>query len=135
MHGFVKVASGINVAEAAKVMDRELASSVLVEKHGKVVGIMTERDVIRKVVAKDRNPNTVLVEEVMTSPILTIGADADVAEASGLMDRYRIRHLVVVEDGKIVGKVTAQGISSSFRYALARDMSGYGRIEYWKPQV
>lgn len=135
MHGFVKVASGMNVSEAAKVMDRELASSLLVEKGGKVVGIMTERDVIRKVVAKGVNPNTALVEEVMTSPILTIEADADVIEASRLMERYRIRHLVVVEGGKILGKVTVQGISSSFRYALARDMSGYSRIDYGKPQM
>ncbi|MBI2142570.1 hypothetical protein HYU15_03755 [Candidatus Woesearchaeota archaeon] len=51
------------------------------------------------------------------------------------MERYRIRHLVVVEGGKILGKVTVQGISSSFRYALARDMSGYSRIEYGKPQM
>lgn len=135
MTGFVKVQASQKVTEAAKIMDREVSSSVLVEKNGLIAGIMTERDIVRKLIAKEKNPGLVTVEEIMTLPILTIDVDADVLEASRKMAQHRIRHLVVVDEGKIVGKITAELISKGYKYALARDMAEYSRANYSRPRM
>lgn len=132
MHNADKVASSTRVSEAAKLMDQKLVGSLLVEENGRVIGIMTERDILRKIVAKGKLADKVRVKEIMSSPVLTIDADEDILEASKVMDGEKIRRLVVTERGVIVGKVTANSISRNLKFYLAR--KSFLNEEYIRPE-
>ncbi|MBS7608829.1 CBS domain-containing protein, partial [Candidatus Bathyarchaeota archaeon] len=73
---------------------------------GRVVGVLTERDVLKRVVDEGRNPDKTLVKEVMSKPPITINPDADLEDAIELMFKHKIKKLPVVENGKLVGLVT-----------------------------
>lgn len=76
------------------------------------MGILTERDLLMKVVSLDLKPSTVKVDKIMSAPIMTIAPDADITEAAKIMSRNKIRRLPVVERGKLVGIVTASDITA-----------------------
>ena len=130
MHAATRVSSNATISEAAKIMDQKLIGSVLIEENNKIVGIVTERDILRKVVAKGENAKTVRVKDIMSYPVVTINANEDALEASRIMDEKRIRRLVVTENGKVVGKVTANSISRNLKYLLSRRSEIYIRPEY-----
>jgi CBS domain-containing protein len=130
MHSFSKISPNLTISESAKIMDEKLIGSVLVEEKGNIVGIMTERDILRKVVAKGLNPDKIEVKDIMTSPLITIDANEGISKASEIMDEKRIRRLLVVENGKIIGKLTANSLARRFKYLLARDTSKYSRVEF-----
>lgn len=117
MTGFLEIKHDLSVREAAAIMDKREARSALILKNGKPVGIITERDFLRKVVAKGLNPAELKVEDITSSPIITIGMNAKVKDASLLMDKNNIRRLAVVnEKGEIVGKITVDDISRSLGF-------------------
>ena len=91
MHNVDKVDSNVSISEAARVMEQKSTGSILIEKNDKVRGIMTERDILHKVVAKGKNPDKLKVKDIMSSPVLTIDANKDILESSKMMDRKRIR--------------------------------------------
>jgi len=101
------------VSEAAKIMaaDKEFEGYVIVLEKGKPVGILTERDIISKVVAKDLDPSKIKASEVMSSPLVTIGPDEDLLKASDLMRQSNIHKLVVVKDNIIYGVITSRLIA------------------------
>jgi len=133
MHRITKVPSSISISEAARVMDQKLIGSVLVEEKDKIIGIMTERDILRKIVAKGENPDKLKVKDIMSQPLITIDANEDIINASKKLDEYRIRRLVVTENGKIIGKVTANSIARNLRYVLA-SRSLHTQKEYTRPE-
>jgi CBS domain-containing protein len=117
MGSFLELDACATVKDAAEIMDKECNGSALVTKSGKPVGIITERDFLRKVVAQGKDPSKLKVEEIMSAPIITIDENEKVKAASQLMDEKNIRRLAVVNsEGKIVGKITAHGISRSFGF-------------------
>ena len=130
MHAATRVASNTTISEAAKIMDQKLIGSVLIEENDKIAGIVTERDILRKVVAKGKNAETTRIKDIMSYPLITIDANEDALEASRIMDEKRIRRLVVTENGKVVGKVTANSISRNLKYLLSRRSEAYVRPEY-----
>src|SRR3990172_6513583 len=92
----VTIAPHATVAEACAIMrDREIGSLIVVED-GRPTGIVTERDVVTKVAALDRLPREVSVRSVMTSPVVAIHPDEEVAEAARTMAARKIRRLAVV---------------------------------------
>ena len=100
------VAEDASVLQAAKVMKRNRVGSVLVLRGGVPVGIMTERDVLYKVVTKGTNPAEVKVAEVMSSPIVTVRKGEEAQEALKLMKKHNIRRVLVVDErGKPYGLV------------------------------
>jgi len=101
------------VLEAAKLMNDKHIGAVVVLNGEKVVGIFTERDILRRVVAAGRKPESVRIEEVMTSPMACCRRDTRLAEAKGVMTHKRIRHLPVVEDGKLYGMISSGDIMAS----------------------
>lgn len=129
MHACTIVDGEQTVSEAAKVMEEHLASSVLVRENGLVRGIVTERDILRKLVAKNQNPDTTTVADIMSSPLLTIEDSASLYEASEVMDRNDIRRLVVVNEGNIVGIVNTTTVSKNLRYLIGREKL-FTRQEY-----
>ncbi|MEM4700642.1 MAG: CBS domain-containing protein [Candidatus Bathyarchaeia archaeon] len=102
----VTVEPNVNVRRAVRAMnDFEIGCLIVVEA-GRVVGILTERDVLKRVVDEGRNPDKTLVKEVMSKPPITINPDADLEDAIELMFKHKIKKLPVVENGKLVGLVT-----------------------------
>lgn len=117
MNKFLEVNQGTLVRDAATLMDKHGTGSALVVEKDKPVGVITERDLLRKVVAKGLDPAELKVQEIMSSPIVTIKAKKRVKDAYQLMDEKNIRRLAVVnEEGEIIGKVTAHGISRNFGF-------------------
>jgi CBS domain-containing protein len=96
-----------SVLDAAHTMNDHGIGGVLVMEDGKLAGIFTERDVMRRVVAANRDPSTTQLRDVMTTQCLTVSADTKVAEVRAMMTSRRIRHLPVVTEDGIVGVVTA----------------------------
>ncbi|MEM0058499.1 MAG: CBS domain-containing protein [Candidatus Bathyarchaeia archaeon] len=102
----VTVESHVDVKRAVRVMnDFEIGCLIVVEA-GRVIGILTERDVLKRVVDEGRKPEETTVGEVMSKPPITISPDADLETAIALMFKHKIKKLPVVENGKLVGLVT-----------------------------
>ena len=99
------------VLSASKLMKKnEIGCVVVVDKNGKPVGLMTERDVVRRVAALDMLPSKVQAGKSMTKPPATIDAASDVAEAAKKMRELQIRRLVVLQGGKLKGIITSNDI-------------------------
>lgn len=88
------------VLDAAILMNDHMVGSIVVSEHGQVVGIFTERDVMRRVVAVRLDPAHTLVAQVMTRDVVCCQPDCDVDEARRIMKLRRIRHLPVVDDAQ-----------------------------------
>lgn len=96
---------------AAAKMEEGGFGCLLVTRKGKVVGIVTERDLVRKVLAKNGNPNKIKLEEIMSQPVITIGPSFEIADASKLMSERKIRRLPVMDNGLLVGIMTTTDIA------------------------
>lgn len=98
----------MTVLEAAQLMTSRSIGSVLVEEHGTLAGIFTERDVLRRVVAKTLDPATTPLRTVMTGqPLLTCTEEQSLHECRQVMSARRIRHLPAVRDGRVIGMLTS----------------------------
>lgn len=102
------VPSATTVLAAAQLMTSQGIGSVLVVDDGALVGIFTERDVLRRVVAEARDPARTAVREVMTGmPLLTCTEEAKLHDCRQLMSTRRIRHLPVMQEHQIRGVLTS----------------------------
>jgi len=97
---------------AAKITECGISSVVILDG-GKIAGIVTEHDLSKNVVAADKSPSRVKASEIMSKPVITIDADAEIEEAARLMRDNKIKKLLAVKDG------TVQGIISSFDIVAA----------------
>ena len=104
--------------EVAAIMDTKNVGSVLVvdKTDGKYVGIVTERDIVRKVIAKGLDGSSYLVKGVMSSPLVTIESTKTIFEAGDLMDQKRVRHLAVTEGSEVVGIVSIRDLINPSQY-------------------
>lgn len=94
------------VLESTKVMNDQRIGSLVVCHGEHVVGIITERDILCRVVAAQRDPATLKVEEVMTSPLACCVPETSLEECKGVMTEKRIRHLPVVQENRLLGIIT-----------------------------
>jgi CBS domain-containing protein len=101
---------GQSVLEAVRIMVEGNVGAVPILHNGIVVGIFSERDLMRRVVAQGRDPRLTCMAEVMTSDPLTIGTNDDLENCMNLMRRYGFRHLPVCYDGHLVGMVSLRDI-------------------------
>ncbi len=101
-----------SVAKAAKLMSENGVGSLIVVQKNEPVGILTERDLLMKVVSRDIKPSKIRVGKIMSEPIITTEPDADVVDAARIMIRNKIRRLPVVERGKLTGILTASDITA-----------------------
>jgi CBS domain-containing protein len=102
----------LTVKEAAKIMTEHRVGSLVVMENDKLAGIITELDIIWKVVAGDLNPNETLVKDIMTKEVITIRSDQTLEDATHLMVEKKIKKLPVMEDDKLVGIITATDLIS-----------------------
>lgn len=100
------VSAEATVAEAIKVMVKEDVWSLVVEVRGLPEGVVTERDILRRCLSKGLHPEKTTVGEIMSSPLLTISPEATMREAMSLMVEKAVRRIYLVENGKIIGRVT-----------------------------
>ena len=99
-----------SVAEIAKCMKMSEIGSLVITKEDKPVGIVTDRDIVIKVMMRGRNLGKVKVKEIMSSPLMTIESDASLRSACKLLLEKGIRRLLVIEDGELVGIVSLRNI-------------------------
>ena len=130
MHNVTKLSSDTSISEAAAIMDEKSIGSVLIEEGNSIIGIMTERDILRKIVSKGKNPDELKVKDIMNYPIKTIDVNEHILEASRKMDKHRIRRLIVTENDKIVGKVTSNSISRNLKFLSVRESPIFTKPEY-----
>ncbi|MCC5824322.1 MAG: CBS domain-containing protein [Phycisphaerales bacterium] len=107
------VDSNESVLEAAKVMNDHKIGSVVVMNAGRMAGILTERDILTRVVASQRPPAETRVEEVMTREVLTCRPGTKLNEARHVMRERRIRHLPVVEKDLVVGMISLGDLNNA----------------------
>lgn len=108
------VSPNATVKDASIMMNEHKIGSVLVVEDNKLLGIVTESDVMSKVAASDRNSSEVCVHEIMTPDVITISEDHDVEHAAKIMTMHNIKKLPVLSKGKrLVGIVTATDIVTS----------------------
>ncbi len=100
----------MTIIKAAELMSKyNIGSLVVINKKGKVKGILTERDVLN-VVARGKNLKHVLAKNIMTKNVVTIEPDKTIEEASDIMKKNKIKKLPVIENGKVMGIITASDI-------------------------
>ena len=97
--------------KAAANMDMHDLGAVIVQnKAGKSIGIITERDLVIRVISKNLKPDTVKAKEIMTTPLVTIDPEATVSDAARRMNRLDIRRLGVIYKGNLVGIISSKDI-------------------------
>jgi len=96
---------------AAELMDKHgLGCIIVISKNAKPLGIITERDLVGRVLAKNVKPDEAKAKEVMTSPLITIEPDETISEAARRMSRLNIRRLGVVYKGQLIGLLSSKDI-------------------------
>jgi CBS domain-containing protein len=101
-----------SIQNSAKEMnDKKVSSLLVVDRNGKPTGLITERDLVRKVCIKNVRTSEVKNKEVMSSPLITIDAKASPSIAADLMLKHNVRHLLVVDQdsedtSKLIGMIT-----------------------------
>jgi CBS domain-containing protein len=107
---FITVERDTDVQTAARLMRDRRISSLFVTNGKEIVGILTDTDMVRRVVAAGVDTLTTTVEKIMSAPILTIEEDKTVLDVSDLMAKTHIRHLGVTQGGKLVGMISVRDI-------------------------
>jgi signal-transduction protein with cAMP-binding, CBS, and nucleotidyltransferase domain len=101
------------VAMAAKAMCKEGVGSVIILDNNKPIGIVTEEDINCKVVAKDLKPSKVHVNQIMSTPLITVSADKTSGDAAHMMVKHKVRRLPVVDEcNEVIGIVTVRDLLS-----------------------
>jgi CBS domain-containing protein len=105
----ISIDSSMTVQDAAKMMDDASIGAIVVIENGIAIGIITERDITRRIVAKGK-PLSTNIKDVMSSPLVLINPDDSVWDAAQLMKSRRIHRIPAVKDNRLVGIVTTSDI-------------------------
>ena len=107
---FITVERDTDVQTAARIMRDRRISSLFVTNGKEIVGILTDTDMVRRVVAAGADTRKTTAEQIMSAPILTIEQNKTVLDANDLMAQTHIRHLGVTQDGKLVGMISVRDL-------------------------
>jgi len=119
----IATAASASVREATRLMNEHAIGSLLVVSDGRLAGIFTERDVLRRVVAEGRSPDSTAVGDVMTREVVCCSPADVIEEVAGVMRQRRIRHLPVLDDGdRLVGLVSIGDINAHRFAACATEL-------------
>jgi len=112
-----------NVSDLAKKMKEKGRGSVVVTEYTTTttnagsktnttpVGIITERDIVRRVVAESKDPKTTMAYDIMSKPLISVGPEATVYDASLIMTKYMIRRLPIIRDNTLLGIITSSDLA------------------------
>ncbi len=127
------VAPDDTVLQAARAITERNVGAATVLDGTTLVGVVTERDVIQKIIAHGRDPKTIRVQDIMSSPVVAVGLNTSVTQAAAVMREKHIRHLVVVnDDGRVVGMLALRYVLYDILDDLERnvgDLIGYIMID------
>jgi CBS domain-containing protein len=124
----VTAGSDMSVTAAAKLMKKHRIGALLVVGSGQLAGIVTERDVLFRVVAEGRDPQKTLVSDIMTPHPRTISPDRPFGHALHLMYEGEFRHVPVVENGRPLGMVSARDALTPDLKQFASDLDARAHI-------
>ena len=103
-----------NAIEAARLMrEHDISSVVLTDESGGLAGIVTERDITNKVVAEGREPLSTKLGEIMTPDPITVAPQDSPLQALQMMQFYHVRHVLVLDDGQVVGIVSMRDLRAN----------------------
>jgi CBS domain-containing protein len=108
----VTIESGTSVVDAAKRMIQQEKGPLPIVEGERPVAIVTDRDIIAHVVAEDRDPRSMTVDDIASEDLVTIGPDQDINEARRLMDQHELDRILVVENDRLVGIISEADIRS-----------------------
>jgi CBS domain-containing protein len=109
------------ISDAVKVMEKQDISCLVVTKIDEPIGMITEKDMTRRVIAKDLDPKTTTVAEVMSTPLVSVSKGKNLADVTRLFREFGFRRVPIVENGKLQGIVTTTDISN--QTSLMYDMN------------
>ncbi len=104
-----------DLSDVIDILSSRNISFIVVTKGDKPTGLITERDLITKVLYKKRDIKQLKVSDVMTSPIISVHPDIEIGDALGIMESNHIRRLVVVEDDALVGLITNTDVAKKMK--------------------
>ena len=110
----VMVLSSDSVLIVAERMYADNIGAVIVMRRGSPAGIITERDILKKIVIDRKNPAKTTAQEVMSTPLVWIESNETVADALELMRENNVRRLAVIRNGRLVGMVTERRLTLSY---------------------
>jgi len=127
------------VVEAAKLMKERKIGNVIVVEKKQPIGILTESDILKKIVADGKDANEILVKDVMSTPVIVIDPYVTLDEAMKIMGKCNVRRLPIIENNELIGIITQKDISriSPVLHEISRewyDISARDEI-YYKKQV
>jgi CBS domain-containing protein len=112
VEGVVTIDADATVMQAVKLMNENEIGCLIAMRRGRAVGIITERDLLKRVIAKSKNPQKTKVREIMTKPLIAGQPSMDLEEATKLMFKMKIKKLPVVEsNGKLAGLITLTDVA------------------------
>ena len=107
---FVNVERDTDAQTAARIMRDRSIGSLFITNGKEIIGILTDTDMVRRVVAAGIDTHKTTVEQIMSAPILTIEESKTLLDANDLMAKTHIRHLGVTQDGKLVGLISVRDL-------------------------
>ncbi len=104
------VGKNSSLIKAVRLMNRFKIGSIIVSEKGRPIGMVTEGDILRKIVVPGVNPKSVKVSEVMSTPVYSVADDGSIEDAAKLMTEMSVKRLAVVKDDRFVGIITTTDI-------------------------
>lgn len=109
----VKVNPDILVEEAVRIMNANEIGCLIISENGKPVGIITERDLLKRVLEQGRSPRTIKVAEIMSKPVIYGDSQMELEDAARLMFRKKVKKLPITRDGELVGLITLTDLAKT----------------------
>jgi CBS domain-containing protein len=106
----VTLDENVSAKKAAEIMAQEGVSAIIATAEGKAKGILTERDILKRIVAEGKNSRKTRVKEIMSSPLVTIGPNTNLEEAAHLMFEKKMKNLPVIHENRLIGLISLQDI-------------------------
>jgi CBS domain-containing protein len=112
----VSVESAATVSEAVGIMVQKSVRNIFVMSKGVPIGLIRDWDIVRRVVAPKLNPEMVKVDEIMCAPVASVKADAELSDIAAVMAETGVRRILVIEDGKVLGTITAGSLLNTISH-------------------
>lgn len=130
VYGAVMIEPSASVADAAALMAQEDVGMLVVGRGDTAEGVITDRDLLVRCIGAGEMPDSRIVAEYLTAPVLAVEPDADVINASHLMREKHVRRLPVIKDGKLLGVISHTDITQSFGQVMYDLMYSSGEIRH-----
>ena len=125
----VTIESNVSATEIAKIMDKNKVSSIIITKDQLPIGIITERDIVSKIVAQNKKPSEVKIIDIATSPLVKVGPLTPIDEVAEKMIDKKIRRVIVMDSDQSLGIITVTDFVKHLHGMLA-DSENYNRNLY-----